>query len=162
MATHASTTRPPNPAAHAHRPATQQPSACTLVFPLDQVLTAAEHAVTAPRHADCDEETEYAPHLCWTTSNGISLTSNGRLPNTAPITPAPAVYAHGHGPGTTPHPALTASRDGLFHAIDLLTPDDDGDTQLDVLRTAALLGFTRFVLRLTDDGSGPLLTTTTN
>jgi hypothetical protein len=125
-----------------------------LGFPLPEVLAAAEHAAAATTHRECVEETEHPAHLCWTKNNGTSLASNGHDPDTTHT-----VYAIGWGPGTEPR---LGDDDGPHHAIDLLTPNDDGSTLLDTLRTATESGHTCFFLHLTHDATRMTLTTTTD
>ncbi|MFE0538307.1 hypothetical protein ACFW20_30235 [Streptomyces nigra] len=53
---------------------------CTLVFPLDRVLAAAEHAAAADKHKLGYGETEAAPRLWWVKDDGTYLMSNGQDP----------------------------------------------------------------------------------
>ncbi|KNE81432.1 hypothetical protein ADZ36_16610 [Streptomyces fradiae] len=121
---------------------------CTLVFPLDKVLAAAEHAAAADTHKLGYGETEPRPRLWWVKDDGTYLMSNGqdptdtrddngRLPH--------VVYADGWGPGTDARSVLGG--DDFRESIDLTTPDDDGLTLLGRLRAAAAQGATRFLLK---------------
>ncbi|MFE9250910.1 DUF3085 domain-containing protein [Streptomyces sp. NPDC007088] len=119
----------------------------TLVFPLAQVLAAAEHAAAADKHKLGYEETEAAPRLWWVKDDGTYLMSsgqdptdtreNGRLPT--------VVHAEGWGPGTDARSILGG--DDFRQSIDLTTPIfEDGTTLLGMLREAAANGITRFTL----------------
>lgn len=51
-----------------------------LWFPLQEVITVAEHAMTARKHSRCpfaDDEVPTAPSLIWTKNDGTYLWSNG-------------------------------------------------------------------------------------
>lgn len=125
---------------------------CTLVFPLAKVLAAAEHAAAADEHKLGYGETEALPRLWWVKSDGTYLMSNGqdpadtrdedgRLPH--------VVHADGWGPGTDARSILGG--DDFRQSINLTTPLDDGSTLLDILRSAAAAGATRFLLKATFD-----------
>lgn len=125
----------------------------TLVFPLAQVLAAAEHAAAADKHKLGYGETEAAPRLWWIKSDGTCLMSNGQDPtgtrddnDRAPTT----VHADGWGPGTDARSILGG--DDFRESIDLTTPVfEDGTTLLGMLREAAADGATRFLLKATFD-----------
>ncbi|MET8816391.1 DUF3085 domain-containing protein [Streptomyces sp. NPDC004549] len=125
----------------------------TLVFPLDQVLAAAEHAAAADKHKLGYEETEAAPRLWWVKDDGTYLMSNGQDPTDTcdengrlPT----VVHADGWGPGTDARSILGG--DDFRQSIELTTPIfDDGTTLLGMLREAAADGATRFTLKTTFD-----------
>ncbi|MFJ9580885.1 DUF3085 domain-containing protein [Streptomyces sp. NPDC101191] len=125
----------------------------TLVFPLAKVLATAEHAAAAPKHKLGYGETEAAPRLWWVKDDGTYLMSNGqdptdtrdedgRLPH--------VVHAEGWGPGTDARSVLGG--DDFRESIDLTTPVfEDGTTLLGMLREAAAIGGTRFLLKAAFD-----------
>ncbi|MFE2103134.1 DUF3085 domain-containing protein [Streptomyces sp. NPDC059468] len=126
---------------------------CTLVFPLDRVLAAAEHAASAPKHRLSYEETEAqaVPRLLWVKDGGTYLMSNGIRPTDTPDetgTHNHVIYADGWGPGTDPRPILGG--DDFSEPLDLTTPHPDGLTLLGLLRAAAH-GATHFHLKATFD-----------
>ncbi|MFE5189874.1 hypothetical protein [Streptomyces sp. NPDC056628] len=84
---------------------------CTLVFPLDRVLAAAEHAAAAAdKHKLGYAETEAAtPCLWWVKDEGTYLKSNGQDPTDTRDADGrlpTVVHADGWGPGTDPSTAL--------------------------------------------------------
>lgn len=85
-----------------------------LIFPLDEVLGLAEHAVAAPSTAPPASGEPPGPALLLAAADGIFLMSNG-LPqlDAAPGEPHAygirAVYADGYGPGTPPTDRDTAT-----------------------------------------------------
>ncbi|MFI1701433.1 DUF3085 domain-containing protein [Streptomyces bobili] len=126
---------------------------CTLVFPLAQVLAAAEHAAAADKHNLDDGETEAAPRLWWVKDDGTYFMSNGQDPtdtrndNEYRLT---VVHAEGWGPGTDARSILGG--DDFRESINLTTPVfEDGTTLLGMLRDAAANGATRFLLKATFD-----------
>ncbi|WP_143642433.1 DUF3085 domain-containing protein, partial [Streptomyces viridochromogenes] len=133
---------------------------CTLVFPLDRVLAAAEHAAAADTHKLGYGETEAARCLWWVKDDGTYLMSNGqdptgtrddngRLPH--------VVHADGWGPGTDARSVLAG--DDFRESLDLATPVfEDGTTLLGMLREASTQGATRFVLKATFDDTSMELT----
>ncbi|WP_327391328.1 hypothetical protein OG728_39505 (plasmid) [Streptomyces microflavus] len=142
----------------AHQPAARQN--CTLTFPLTHVLTAAEHAMAAPQHALGPGETHPQPCLAWIKSDGVFLMSNGQgLTNTRDTHGqwTHIVHAQDWGPGTHPHTILGG--DDIHETIHLTTTDDaTGRPLIDTLRTAAAYGATHFILEVTYDNDGQLLT----
>ncbi|MFF7858736.1 hypothetical protein [Streptomyces sp. NPDC007904] len=126
---------------------------CTLLFPLAQVLAAAEHAAAATEHKLGYGETHAAPRLWWVKGDGTFLRSNGIQPDDprdADGRPTHVVYADGWGPGTDARSILGG--DDFRKSINLTTPlDEDGTTLLDLLREAAADGATRFLLKATFD-----------
>ncbi|MFD5079525.1 DUF3085 domain-containing protein [Streptomyces sp. NPDC058371] len=133
---------------------------CTLVFHLDMVLAAAEHAAAATEHKLGYGETEAVPRLWWAKDDGTYLMSNGQDPtdtgednNRLPA----VVHADGWGPGTDARSVLGG--DDFRESIGLTTPiDEDGTTLLDMLRDAAAHGATRFLLEATFDDQSMKLT----
>ncbi|WP_327391346.1 hypothetical protein OG728_38350 (plasmid) [Streptomyces microflavus] len=129
------------------------PTAVTLTFPLALILAAAKHTIEARAHITCEEETDPPSHLCMTHTNGTFLASNASGPH--PHT----VHAYGFGPGhRAPLPA-TITEEGLFHAVDLLTPTDDTPGLYTTLQHAHADGATRFLITY-DPERGTLTTTT--
>ncbi|MFF7115432.1 DUF3085 domain-containing protein [Streptomyces albogriseolus] len=126
---------------------------CTLVFPLAQVLAAAEHAAAADTHKLGYAETEAAPRLWWVKDDGTYLMSNGQDPNPTHDDNGrlpTVVHADGFGPGTDARSVLGG--DDFRESIDLTTPVfDDGTTLLGMLRQAHTAGATRFMLKATFD-----------
>ncbi|WP_333765058.1 hypothetical protein [Streptomyces sp. IBSBF 2390] len=127
---------------------------CTLVFPLDPVLAAAEHAVSAPKHRLGYEETEAeaAPRLLWSKDGGTYLMSNGIHPTDTPDTSGThnhVVYADGWGPGTDPRSILGG--DDFSEPLALTTRHPDGLALLGLLRAAHADGATHFCLKATFD-----------
>ncbi|MEV4868520.1 DUF3085 domain-containing protein [Streptomyces syringium] len=125
---------------------------CTLVFPLAQVLAAAEHAAAADKHKLGYAETEAAPRLWWVKDDGTYLMSNGQGPTDTPDDeyPPTVVHADGWGPGTDARSVLGG--DDFRESIDLTTPVfKDGTTLLAMLRKTAAAGATRFILKATFD-----------
>ncbi|MGW6144401.1 DUF3085 domain-containing protein [Streptomyces sp. NPDC055140] len=122
---------------------------CTLVFPLDRVLAAAEHAATADKHKLGYEEAEAAPRLWWVKDNGTYLMSNGQDPTDTRDDNGrlpTVVHADGWGPGTDARSILGG--DDFRESLDLTTPvTEDGTTLLAILRDAAADGATRFLLK---------------
>lgn len=126
---------------------------CTLVFPLAQVLAAAEHAAAAPEHKLGYGETEGLPRLWWVKDDGTYLMSNGQDPTDTrdddEYLPT-VVHADGWGPGTDARSILGG--DDFRQSIDLTTPlDEDGTTLLGLLRESADDDATRFLLKATFD-----------
>ncbi|MFE0437251.1 DUF3085 domain-containing protein [Streptomyces nigra] len=133
---------------------------CTLVFPLDRVLAAAECAAAADTHKLGYGETGAAPRLWWVKDDGTYLMSNGqdptgtrddngRLPH--------VVHADGWGPGTDARSVLGG--DDFRESLDLATPVfEDGTTLLGMLREANTQDATRFVLKATFDDTSMELT----
>lgn len=142
----------------------QTPAAqnCTLTFPLDQVLAAAEHAITATQHALGPGDTDARPRLWWLKGDGTCLMSNGidNAPNARDDNGhrRRVAFADNWGPGTDPSPLLGG--DDLQESLDLTDPLADGPTLIDILRTAPD-GATRFLLHVTYDDEGMLLEMTT-
>ncbi|MFH8260535.1 hypothetical protein [Streptomyces roseolus] len=144
---------------------TYQPPArqdCTLTFPLDQVRSAAEHAVTATEHALGPGDPDARPRLWWIKGDGTYLMSNG-------IDDGPnsrddkghwrhIAFADNWGPGTDPSTILGG--DDLHETFDLTQPLDDGPTLIDMLRNAPTCA-TRFLLHITYDDQGMDLAMTT-
>ncbi|MBM9624148.1 DUF3085 domain-containing protein [Streptomyces zhihengii] len=127
---------------------------CTLDFPLDKVLATAEHAASADQHKLGYEEKEAAPRLWWVKDDGTYLMSNGKDPvgtRDEDGHPPHMVHATGWGPGTDARSILGG--DDFRESLNLTTPldDDGGGTLLDMLRTAAASGCTRFKLKATFD-----------
>jgi hypothetical protein len=126
---------------------------CTLVFPLDKVLAAAEHAAAADKHKLGYGETEAAPRLWWVKDDGTCLMSNGQDPNDTRDDNGRlphVVHADGWGPGTDARSILGG--DDFRESIDLTTPVfEDGTTLLGMLRESASAGATRFLLKATFD-----------
>jgi hypothetical protein len=126
---------------------------CTLAFPLDKVLAAAEHAAAADKHKPSYGETEAAPCLWWVKDDGTYLMSNGQDPNDTRDHNGRlphVVHADGWGPGTDARSILGG--DDFRESIDLTTPIfEDGTTLLGMLREAAAAGATRFQLKATFD-----------
>ncbi|MEU2057141.1 DUF3085 domain-containing protein [Streptomyces bungoensis] len=135
----------------------------TLVFPLDQVLAAAEHAATAPAHKRGYGETDAAPRLWWVKDGGTYLMSNGQDPadtRDKHDRPTTVVYADGWGPDTDPRSILGG--DDFRESIDLTRPlDGSTRTLLDILRAAAADGATRFTMNAVFDDHHMTLTYTT-
>ncbi|MGW3361222.1 DUF3085 domain-containing protein [Streptomyces bungoensis] len=135
----------------------------TLVFPLDQVLAAAEHAATATRHNLRHGETDPAPRLWWIKNDGTYLVSNAHTPADTldkDGRPSTVVYADGWGPGTDPRSILGG--DDFRESIDLTRPlDGSTRTLLDILRAAAADGATRFTMNAVFDDHHMTLTYTT-
>ncbi|MGW9033228.1 DUF3085 domain-containing protein [Streptomyces sp. NPDC055722] len=140
---------------------------CTLTFPLAEVFAAAKHAVTAPKHRlaydDDLDGVEPHPQLWWVKDDGTYLMSNGTHPDDkrGPNGRLPhVVYADNWGSGTDPRSILGG--DDFSHPIDLLTREnDDAPTVLDVLRDGIAAGDTRFLLKITHDEEGMLLSMST-
>ncbi|MFC9117890.1 DUF3085 domain-containing protein [Streptomyces sp. NPDC057092] len=133
---------------------------CTLVFPLDRVLAAAEHAAAADKHKLGYGETEAAPRLWWVKDDGTYLMSNGQDP-TGPRDAdgrlPTVVHADSWGPGTDARSVLGG--DDFRESIDLTAPVfEDGTTLLGMLREANADGATRFVLKATFDDTSMELT----
>lgn len=138
---------------------------CTLTFPLDQVLTAAEHAIAATKHAIGPGDTDTHPRLWWIKGDGTFLMSNGidNTPNTRDDNGhwRHIVFADTWGPGTDPSTILGG--DDLHETLDLTHPHTNGDQPLiDMLRTATAGNATHFLLHVTHDDEGMQLTMTTN
>ncbi|MFF1678332.1 hypothetical protein ACFVYG_20120 [Streptomyces sp. NPDC058256] len=130
----------------------QPPTTVTLTFPLTPVLAAAEHATHAHAYTTCAEESDPSAHLCLSHTHG-TLASNALGPHTHTV--------HAHGPGTDPAFLPSAlTEEGLFHAVDLLTPTDDAPDLYTALRYAHAEGDTRFLI--TYDPGHETLTTTTD
>jgi hypothetical protein len=125
----------------------------TLVFPLAQVLAAAEHAAAATTHKLGYGETTAAPCLWWVKDDGTYLMSNGQDPTDTGDENGrqpTVVHADGWGPGTDARPILGG--DDFRESIELTTPIfEDGTTLLTMLRSAATSGATRFRLKATID-----------
>ncbi|MER7195878.1 DUF3085 domain-containing protein [Streptomyces flaveolus] len=122
---------------------------CLLVFPLDLVLSAAEHANTATGHKLGYGEATPAPRLWWVKDQGTYLMSNGKTPadtrDESGRLPR-VVYADGWGPGTDARSLLGG--DDFRESLDLTTPlFEDGTTLLGMLREATATGATRFLLK---------------
>ncbi|MER7195762.1 DUF3085 domain-containing protein [Streptomyces flaveolus] len=118
---------------------------CLLVFPLDQVLAAAEHANTATGHKLGYGETAPAPRLWWVKDQGTYLMSNGETRDASGRLPH-AVYADGWGPDTDARSVLGG--DDFRESLGLTTPlFEDGTTLLGMLREATATGGTRFLLK---------------
>ncbi|MCZ1011975.1 DUF3085 domain-containing protein [Streptomyces lydicus] len=144
-----------------YQPPTQQN--CTLTFPLDRVRSAAEHALAAADHALGPGDTDARPHLWWIKGDGTFLMSNG-IDNTPAARDDNGhwrhiAYADTWGPGTDPSPLLGG--DDLHETLDLTQPLDEGQTLIDILRTAPTHA-THFLLHVTYDDDGMLLTMTTS
>lgn len=135
---------------------------CTLVFPLEKVRSIAELAVAAREHAIGPGDPDARPRLWWIKGDGIFLMSNGsdNIPNTrdADGNWHHIVYAHGWGPGSDPSTVLGS--EDIHETLDLTEPFPDGQTLIDMLRTAPD-DATRFLLHITHDDEGMTLTMTT-
>ncbi|WP_280463158.1 hypothetical protein [Nocardia carnea] len=113
-----------------------------LWFPLQEVITVAEHAMTARKHSRCpfaDDEVPTAPSLIWTKNDGTYLWSNGvprqqrdpADPDSDPL----SVHALGWGPGTGPEVGATPVGGDDFHEyIDLTELYSDGHTLIGLIR----------------------------
>ncbi|MFF3959676.1 hypothetical protein ACFYY1_41880 [Streptomyces sp. NPDC001890] len=135
---------------------------CTLTFPLDQVLNAAEHAITATEHALGPGDTDARPRLWWIKGDGTYLMSNG-IDNTPNARDENGHWRHicfadTWGPGTDPSTVLGG--DDLHETLDLTQPRDDGQPLIHLLRTAPDHA-TRFLLHITHDDEGMALAMTT-
>ncbi|MET7490538.1 DUF3085 domain-containing protein [Streptomyces sp. NPDC005538] len=145
--------------------ANHQPPAhhdCTLAFPLDKVRSIAELAIAARKHALGPGDPDARPRLWWIKGNGTFLMSNG-IDNTPHTHDADGqwhhiVYADKWGPDTDPSPILGG--DDLHETLDLTQPLDDGQLLIDMLREAPDHA-TRFLLHITHDDEGMLLSMTT-
>ncbi|MGW3932952.1 hypothetical protein ACWECC_33395 [Streptomyces microflavus] len=145
----------------AYQPTAKQD--CTLTFPLDQVLAAAEHAIAAPEHALGPGDTDTHPRLWWIKGDGTFLMSNG-IDNTPNARNDKGHWRHTAfadtwGPGT--YPSTILGGDDLHETLDLTRPQGDGQILIDMLRTAAADNATRFLLHVAHDDEGMKLTMTT-
>ncbi|MCX4681358.1 DUF3085 domain-containing protein [Streptomyces sp. NBC_01433] len=145
----------------AYRPTAKQD--CTLTFPLDQVLSAAEHAIAAPKHALGPGDTDAHPRLWWIKGDGTFLMSNG-IDNTPNARDEKGHWRHiafadTWGPGSDPSTVLGG--DDLHETLDLTTTPGDGPALIDMLRTATADNATHFLLHIAYDDEGMQLTMTT-
>ncbi|MER7000706.1 hypothetical protein [Streptomyces sp. NPDC000410] len=136
---------------------------CTLTFPLHQVRSIAEHAIAARKHALGPGDTDARPRLWWIKGDGTYLMSNG-IDNTPNARDENGHWYHiaftdNWGPGTDPSTILGG--DDLHETLDLTHPLDDDQTLIDILRTAPDHA-THFLLHITYDDEGMLLTMTTS
>ncbi|MFI1701421.1 hypothetical protein ACH419_36450 [Streptomyces bobili] len=135
---------------------------CTLTFPLTKVRSIAELTITARKHALGPGDTDTAPRLWWIKGDGTFLMSNGigNTPNTRDADGhwRHIVYADHWGPDTDPSTVLGG--DDLHETLYLTQPLPDGQTLIDMLRTAPDHA-TRFLLHVTHDDDGMQLTMTT-
>ncbi|MFJ5635233.1 DUF3085 domain-containing protein [Streptomyces goshikiensis] len=143
-----------------YQPPAQQD--CTLTFPLDQVRSAAEHAITATNHLGLGDP-DACPRLWWIKGDGTYLMSNGidNSPNARDDkgNRRHVAFADNWGPGTDPSTILGG--DDLHETFDLTQPLDNGSSLIDMLRTAPDHA-TRFLLHITYDDQGMELAMTTS
>ncbi|MEU6293060.1 hypothetical protein [Streptomyces sp. NPDC046988] len=143
-----------------YQPPAQQD--CILTFPLDQVRSAAEHAVTATKHALGPGDPDARPRLWWIKGDGTFLMSNGidNSPNARDDKGhwRHIAFADNWGPGTDPSTVLGG--DDLHETLDLTHPVDDGPALIELLRNAPDHA-TRFLLHIAHDDEGMALTMTT-
>ncbi|RKR88311.1 hypothetical protein BDK92_2622 [Micromonospora pisi] len=119
----------------------------TLLFPLDQALGLAEHALTAPDHVRSltreEEGLPAVPALLWVKDDGTYLMSNG-IPG-PPADPGrpdagqQVVYADGWGSGTRQELGHTdeIGGDDFVEHLELTQRFPDGRVLIDLLRAAA-------------------------
>lgn len=113
-----------------------------LWFPLQEVITLAEHAMAASNHSRCpyaDDEAPTAPSLIWTKNDGTYLWSNGvprqRRDPTDPDSDPLSVHALGWEPGTGPDIGLTPVGGDDFHEyLDLTEQYSGGHTLIGLIR----------------------------
>ncbi|GHB30914.1 MULTISPECIES: hypothetical protein [Streptomyces] len=125
-----------------------------LVFPLADVVAAAEHAAASPAHGLVDGDTGPYPALWWVSDDGTYLMSNGIPAKGAEPDDDPRrlVHADGWGPGTDTWELLGG--DDICEPYPLCEQGaaEDGGTFLDALRSALAEGNTDLVWQISADG----------
>jgi hypothetical protein len=119
-----------------------------LCFPLIDVLRLAEHAVTAPEHADPIADEPGGPALQLSVDGGICLRSNGQP--SPPAAPDAAVYADGYPAGTPWLDLVHAT--GSEQPFTVGLPLADQYRLIDQLRAAADNGYTTLTMHLLPGG----------
>ncbi|MFE7759721.1 hypothetical protein [Streptomyces sp. NPDC057429] len=125
-----------------------------LVFPLADVVAAAEHAAASPAHRMVDGDISPSPALWWVSDDGTYLMSNGIPADGAKADDDPRrkVHAEGWGPGTDTWELLGG--DDICEPYPLCEEGsaEDGDTFLGTLRSALAEGNTDLVWEISAAG----------